>query len=452
MVDKLIGAGMDVARLNFSHGTHDTHRQVYNTLRSRAEAWGRPLAILQDLQGPKIRLGVLLPGRPTVMTDGETVILSMDPKDDRPNAFPADYEQLTDDVRPGDPILLDDGNVVLDVLSVTPKEVTCRVVQGGVLRSKVGMHLPHSRVSVPILSDKDLRDLKLGLELGVDYIALSFVRNAADVRRLRKEIGADEPHIIAKIETPEGLHNLDEILEVADGIMVARGDLGVELAPEKVPVAQKHMIDLANDARKPVIVATQMLETMIENMRPTRAEASDVANAVFDGADAVMLSGETANGAHPIRTVEMMSSIIREVEASPRYWHSRRSLSAGDQNYANAIARAAVAAQAELGLTLIAAHTMTGYSARLISSYRPKARVVALTQSKGAERRMNLYWGVLPLPVHDVTNTDELIQQVEEVLIKRGLAAPGQALVICSNIPAVSQHNTNFLKLHRIAS
>ncbi len=351
MIDKLLGAGMDMARLNFSHGTHETHRSVYNMLRERAEAWGRPLAILQDLQGPKIRLGVLKPGRPTVMTDGETIILSMDPEDQRPNAFPADYENLTEDVRPGDPILLDDGNIVLDVTQVTTRDVTCRVVQGGVLRSKVGMHLPESRVSTPILSDKDLRDLKFGLELGVDYVALSFVRDAADVRKLRKEIGHDEPHIIAKIERPEAVHRLDEILEVVDGIMVARGDLGVETAPEKVPIMQKHMIELANEARKPVIVATQMLETMIENMRPTRAEASDVANAVFDGADAVMLSGETANGAHPIRAVEMMASIIREVEASPRFWRARRTLSAGDQNFANAIASAAVAARASSACT-----------------------------------------------------------------------------------------------------
>ncbi len=392
MVDKLIAAGMDVARLNFSHGTYDTHQKVYETLRSRAAAWRRPLSILQDLQGPKIRLGVMKPGRNLEAPDNSTIVLTIEPDDGRDNIFPSDYKALTQDVVVGDPILLDDGNIVLDVLKVTPREVTCRVVQGGKLRSKVGMHLPKSHVSSPAMSDKDLKDLHFGLSLGVDYIALSFVRNAQDVLNLKHEMRAvkNPPPIIAKIERPEAVVALEEIIAVADGLMVARGDLGVELPPEKVPIIQKQMVDLANARAKPVIVATQMLESMITSVRPTRAEASDVANAVFDGADAVMLSAETASGAHPIRAVEMMAAIIREVEGSTRYWSAQKRAHHGEYNFANAITQAAVAAQAELGLPAIVTHTMSGYTARLISSYRPPSSIFALSPVAETRQRLNL--------------------------------------------------------------
>lgn len=452
MVDKLIASGMDVARLNFSHGTFDTHRKVYDTLRERAKAWKKPLAILQDLQGPKIRLGLMPAGRNLTIKDGDTVILTIDPNDPRENAYPSEYKGVVEDVVVGDPILLDDGNIVLDVLSSTPRDVTCRVVQGGTLRNKVGMHLPKSHMSAPALSEKDREDLKFGLSLGVDYIALSFVKNAEDVIKLRREIGRDEPHIIAKIERPEAVRNLEEILDVADGLMVARGDLGVEMSPEKVPVVQKYMVELANQRAKPVIVATQMLESMIESMRPTRAEASDVANAIFDGADAVMLSGETANGAHPVRVVEMMASIIREVEGATRYWQSRIQRTSPEHNFVHAITKSAVAAQAELDLPLIAAHTMSGHTARLLSSYKPRARIVALTPSESAERRMNLYWGVTPVPLSDVPTVEALTTGLESALLQYGLARRGDTLVLCANMPPKEGQATNFLKLHTVSA
>ena len=463
MVDKLIAAGMDVARLNFSHGTYDTHRQIYETLRERAKAWKRPLTILQDLQGPKIRLGIMKPGRPLVIADNSTIILSLDPNDPRENSFPSDYKALTTDVVAGDPILLDDGNIALDVLQVTPRDVTCRVVQGGVLRSKVGMHLPKSKVSSPAMSEKDVKDLHFGLELGVDYIALSFVRNAQDVLNLKHEMRGktNPPHIIAKIERPEAVTNLEEIVDIADGLMVARGDLGVELPPEKVPVIQKYMIDLANGRAKPVIVATQMLESMITSMRPTRAEASDVANAIFDGADAVMLSAESASGAHPVRAVEMMARLIREVEASPRYWEQRKRIHHGEHNLANAITQAAVAAQEELDLPAIVSHTMSGYTARLISSYRPQARIVALSPVAETRHRANLYWGVTPAACRECETTEELIDEVERVVVEQGHAAVGETIAVCANIPFVhtaaqnaagkNKPSTNFLKLHALS-
>lgn len=450
MVDKLIASGMDVARLNFSHGNFESHRKVYDTLRERAKAWRKPLAILQDLQGPKIRLAQMPAGRELKITEGQTIILTIDPNDTRPNSYPSEYKGVVEDVVVGDPILLDDGNIVLDVLSSTPRDVTCRVVQGGTLRNKVGMHLPKSHMSAPALSDKDMLDLKFGLSLGVDYIALSFVRDAEDVLKLRREIGHDEPHIIAKIERPEAVRNLEEILDVTDGIMVARGDLGVEMSPEKVPVVQKYMVELANQRAKPVIVATQMLESMITSMRPTRAEASDVANAIFDGADAVMLSGETANGAHPVRVVEMMASIIREVEGATRYWQSRTERTSPEHNFVHAITKSAVSAQAELDLPLIAAHTMSGHTARLLSSYKPRARIVALTPSESAMRRMNLYWGVTPVALHNVPTVEALTEGLETTLLENGLARRGDTVVLCANMPPVEGQATNFLKLHTL--
>jgi len=450
MIDKLIAAGMNVARLNFSHGTHDTHRQVYTRLRQRARVWQRPLAILQDLQGPKIRLSQLREEQNKEIQEGQLITLTLDPARQEEFVFLAEYPYLTRDVRPHDTILLDDGNISLEVQKTKDLDVECRVIQGGLLRSRVGMNLPQSRISTPALSDKDLIDLRLGLELQVDYVALSFVRTAKDIEQLRDIIGPNGPHIIAKIERPEAVQHLEAIIDAADGIMVARGDLGVELDPQKVPIIQKHAIELANHRSKPVIVATQMLESMIESMRPTRAEASDVANAIFDGADAVMLSAETASGQHPIRTVEMMASIIREVESSARYWQTKRPAPHADMNFAHAIARAAAAAESELQVSTIVVHTMTGYTARVLSSFKPKAQIVALSPSESAKNRMNLYWGTTAISIQEMNNTDQLIAEIEQVLVEQKIANPGDNIIICANIPAVYGQGTNFLKLHRL--
>ena len=320
-IEALIQAGMDCARLNFSHGTHDDHAEVFRRVRQASERLGRPVAILQDLCGPKIRVGKMKGGKVT-LEEGAEVTITTKKVIGTASRIPTEYEALPQDVRRGEPILLDDGLIKLEVLKVKKDEVKCRVVNGGVLKDRKGMNLPGSAVSQPALTEKDIADAEFGKQLGVDYVALSFVQGPEDVRALREILGdpmSGGTPIIAKIERPNAVERLDAIIAAADGIMVARGDLGVELPPEKVPVIQKIAIERGNAFGKLVITATQMLESMTKNPRPTRAEVSDVANAVFDGSDAVMLSGETAAGDHPVESVEMMSSIVMEVEASPRY-------------------------------------------------------------------------------------------------------------------------------------
>ena len=450
-IGELIDAGMDVVRLNFSHGTHEDHAKVLAIVRAEAERKGRAIAVLLDLQGPKIRVGrfaegqiELKPGAPFTITT-EDVLGDVD-------RVSTTYAGLPRDVRVGDHILLDDGYLSLAVTDVGDKDVKTLVVIGGTLKNNKGINLPGVDVSAPAVSDKDEADIAWGLRHGVDYVALSFVRRAEDVlhaKRLLTTDGISIP-VIAKIEKPQAVDRLAEILDVADGAMVARGDLGVEMGPEKVPLIQKRIIELTNARGKIVITATQMLESMISGPRPTRAEASDVANAVLDSTDALMLSGETAAGKYPVEAVRTMARIIGEIEGSAYYRQNLEPPQLDMAVSANAIARAAVSAARAMRIKIIAVVTESGGVARLMSEYRPEARIVALTTDDVQFRRLALVWGVTPVHIQACATTDELIERVEQVLSQRGLALPGDNVVITMGVPVGAGMTTNLLKIHQM--
>jgi pyruvate kinase len=451
-IGELIDAGMDVARLNFSHGEREGHLRAYQAVRSEAQKRDRAVAVLLDVQGPKIRVGrfrtgqtELVAGRPFVITTDTSV-----PGDDQ--RVSTTYAGLPGDARPGAQILLDDGLLTLEVTAVRGPEVHTVVRVGGLLKDNKGINLPNVAVSAPGLTDKDRADLAFGMRLGVDYIAQSFVRSPDDVREARALVTADGHSIpiIAKIEKQQAIDRVEEIIREADGIMVARGDLGVEIGPEKVPLIQKRLIEATNGKGKLVITATQMLESMIRQQRPTRAEASDVANAVLDGTDALMLSGETAVGSYPIETVRTMDRIIREVEASPLYRLSVANPSLDMPVPANAIAHAAVIAARQMGIRNVAVVTDSGGAARLMSEYRPEANILALTTNETTYHRLALYWGVLPLYIPPAATLNELIERIEELLRERGLAGTGEYVVVTASMPVGAGDTTNTLRLHRI--
>ena len=394
---EMIEAGMNVARLNFSHGTHDMHREVYDTIRRVSKDLGRSVAILQDLQGPKIRVGKFETGSTRLENGAEFIITADDilGTDDRVSTT---YTDLPHDVKAGDLLLLDDGLLTLKVVAVKGPDVHTVVEVGGLLKNNKGINIPTAAVSAPSLTPKDREDLEFGLDLGVDYVALSFVRSALDIHMLRARMGHDaRPKIISKIEKPQAVESLEEIVAVSDGIMIARGDLGVELPPQKVPVIQKRAIKLAKSMGRTTITATQMLESMTENPRPTRAEASDVANAVLDGTDAVMLSGETASGKYPVQAVRMMADIIKEVEGSSLY-AARPDEGQTDymRSFPSAVARSATVAARELDVRGIVVLTLSGATARLLMAQRPSKPIFACTPDETLCRQMALYWGVVP--------------------------------------------------------
>ena len=450
-IGALIDAGMDVARLNFSHGDYDTFLGLIRTVRAEADRRGRAVAVLEDLQGPKIRIGKFARGTVELAAGGAFTITTRDVVGDE-RAVSTTYKEMPRDVKPGDYVLLDDGYLKLEVVGVDAEDVRTRVVIGGTLRDKKGINLPGVKVSTPALTAKDRADLAFGLRAGVDLLALSFVRDPADVREARRLATTDESRIpiIAKIEKPEAVDRLDEIIEVSDGIMVARGDLGVELGPEKVPIVQKHAIHQTNIRGKVVITATQMLESMMENARPTRAEASDIANAVLDGTDALMLSGETAAGKYPVESVRTMARIIREIEHSSYYRTNLETPSLDMPISTNAIAHGAVVAARQMRLKVIAVFSDSGGIARLISEYRPEAQIVALTTNEVTYRRLALYWGVTPALVAPAATTDEMFTRVEDTLRRRGLAEPGDSVAITMGVPIGSGESTNLLKIHRV--
>jgi pyruvate kinase len=453
MIGALIDAGMDVARLNFSHGDYDFHAATLRTVRAEAEKRGRSVGILQDLQGPKIRVGTFARGQIELPAGNEFTITTRPVVGDE-KVVSTSYKFLAHDVKKGDTILLDDGYLSLEVLSVDGDDVKTRVLSGGILKDKKGINLPGVKVSAPALTEKDRADLAFGLRLGVDFIALSFVRNPEDVLEARRLATADDIRIpiIAKLEKPEAVERLEDIIEAADGIMVARGDLGVELGPEKVPVIQKRVIEATNRHGKVVITATQMLESMIENPRPTRAEASDVANACLDGTDALMLSAETASGRHPIEVVRTMARIIAEIEGSSWYRLNLETPRLDFPISTNAVAHGAVVAARQMGLRIIACYSDSGGVARLISEYRPEAAIVALTTNETSYQRLALYWGVLPVFIRPAASTDEMFSHVEDVLKTRGLAQPGDICIITMGVPIGSGESTNLMKVHRIGS
>ncbi|MGH8012351.1 MAG: pyruvate kinase [Candidatus Binataceae bacterium] len=446
----LLVAGVDVFRLNASHGTLADHADRIERIRSSAAAMGVHPAILLDLQGPKIRLGKFENGR-CVLESGRIFTITI--KDVLGNAEQASttYGDFAKDVKRGDRVLLADGSVELRVLDTDATSVRGRIVSGGALSDHKGINLPGVKISAPALTRKDIGDLDFGLEHGVDFVALSFVREADDVGHLRDMLRdkSATTRIISKIEKPEGWEHFDEILKVSDGIMVARGDLGVEVALEKVPLIQKTIIELARKSGKPVIIATQMLESMIDKPTPTRAEVSDVANAIYDGADAVMLSGETAVGKYPVEAVKMMVNIAVEAESNPQL-RAYAGLPSGDTTYAEIIAAAAVRAAAGAEIAGIAVFTTSGFAGRLIARLRPHVPAFAFTPSPAVARQLSLSYGMHPVLASAVESTDRMLAMVDEQLLKRGYLKRGEGIAVMAGRPIEKPGGTNFLTLHRL--
>jgi pyruvate kinase len=449
MIRKLVDAGMDVARLNMSHGTHDDHRRVYDLVRHASDTSGHGVGIIADLQGPKIRLETFKDGKARLAPGDEFVITTRDVEGDH-TICGTTYKGLPGDVGAGDPILVDDGKLRLRVVDVEGEDVLTRVEVGGKVSDHKGLNLPGVAVSVPALSEKDVEDLRWALRTSVDFIALSFVRSAADaedVRRIMREEGVMLP-VIAKIEKPQAIDNLDEVVAAFDAFMVARGDLGVECPLEDVPFLQKRVIDKARRNAKPVIVATQMLESMISNPAPTRAEASDVANAVLDGADAVMLSGETSVGEYPIETVETMARIIVSTEA-----HELASMAAIDWQpvtRGGVIAKAASEVADRVDAKYLVAFTQSGDSARRASRYRGRIPLLAFTPEAKVRSQLSLSWGVETFLTTPVEHTDEMVKQVDEALLDIGRVAEGDLVVIIAGSPPGIPGSTNAMRIHRM--
>ena len=449
-LSEMVEAGVDVFRLNFSHGTRPEHAESISHIRRTAQDAGRPIAIMQDLQGPRIRTGRLRNPEGVTLRAGQKLTIAPGDFEGDEQRIATTYDRLADDVRPGNTILVSDGLIELKVVSVKRSDVTCEVVVGEVLGEHRGMNLPGVNVSISCPTHKDLDDLAFGLEHGVDLVALSFVRKAEDMARLREAMAGAAVPVIAKIERPEALQELDAILRHADGVMVARGDLGIEMPPEAVPAAQKGIIAAANAACVPVITATQMLDSMVQHRRPTRAEASDVANAILDGTDAVMLSAETAIGHYPVQSVAMMARIAESIEGlldkpQPQNPFPEVSESTARQH---ALARAACRVAADLGATGIVAFTMTGSTARRISQQRPPQPVYALTPNEKTYRRLALVWGVCPLMLPVFTSTDEMIERGEARLLELGFARIGQTMVCIAGGSTNTPGGTDMLKIH----
>lgn len=450
VIERLLRAGMDVARLNFSHGSHANHAESIGILRAAALQIHKPIAILADLQGPKIRTGPLAAGAPVVLRTGQKFVITTARVLGDSTGVSTIFKPLPREVHRGDRILLSDGLIELRVLQVRDREVICEVVNGGALGENKGINLPGIKLRVPALTPKDREDLLFALKHGANYIAVSFVRRPEDVvlaKTLVRRAGKDTP-VIAKLEKPEAIENLDAILRVADGVMVARGDLGVEMSPERVPVVQKTIIKRAREFRRPVITATQMLESMTENPRPTRAEASDVANAIFDGSDAVMLSAETASGKYPVEAVTMMARIIEEAESSieefPRPAPQER------LKVAETVAELVCHGSRELHMKLIAVFTHSGFTALLISRYRPLVPIIAFSPEEETRRRMALIWGVSPQKIADVRKIDGLAVIAEKRLLQERLVRNGDVIGIVAGTPMGIRGTTNFMKFHVI--
>jgi pyruvate kinase len=449
-VSKLVAAGMDVARLNFSHGTHADHARACQQVRAAADAAGRPVGILADLQGPKIRLGTFAEG-PVTWRAGDRVVITVDPVSGTAARVSTTYAGLAGDVQPGDRLLVDDGNVALRVDEVSGPDVVCRVIEGGPVSDHKGISLPGVDVSTPAFTEKDDADLRFALSLGVDLVALSFVRQPEDVdpvRQVLREEGSAGVRVIAKIEKPEAVRQLEGIIEAFDGIMIARGDLGVEMPLEDLPLVQKRAITLAREHAKPAIVATQMLQSMVDHSRPTRAEVSDVANAVFDGTDAVMLSGETSVGAYPIVAVETMARIARAAERGTSGRTPRIAFATATRR--TALASAAVDVAASVGACALVAFTESGGSGRLLARHHPSVPLLAFTTLPLVRRQLALSWGVEAFVMPTVNTTDEMVRQVDTELQRLGRAARGDLVVFVAGIPPRTVGGTDLLHVHCI--
>ncbi|TSA26126.1 MAG: pyruvate kinase [Bacteroidetes bacterium] len=451
VIRKLVVAGMDVARLNFSHGSYQDHAQVIGTLRKVSAELEKPVTILQDLQGPKIRVGNL-PGGALELIPG--ALLKLVPEahfSGGSGEIPIDYPYVAEEAKPGMQVLMDDGLLEMKVARIEDDTVICEVLEGGILKQRKGVNFPNLNLKLPSLTEKDLRDLEFGIAHDVDWISLSFVRSGDDLRKLKeaiRQMGSNKP-VIAKIEKTQALDHLYEIIEEAHGIMVARGDLGVEMSPERVPLLQKEIIERCNRVGKPVITATQMLESMIHEPRPTRAEASDVANAIIDGTDCIMLSGETATGDFPVKAVEFMNKIATEVEARIDF---KTYPPEGNLDIL-ALSEATNIIQKIADPVCIVVLTASGRSARFVAAERPKTPIYAMTTSLQVYHGLNLLWGINPILVSVISSTfNDLVTLAEQTLLEKGLAVAGQKIVVLGGVPAGIPGGTNFLKIHTLSS
>jgi pyruvate kinase len=448
-IKQMMLTGMSVARLNFSHGSYDDHAQRIKLLRSISVELDMPLTLLQDLQGPKIRVGDLPKEGIELAPDTTLTLVPLEEFNGQPNTVAIDYPYVAEEAEPATQVLLDDGLLELEVKEIQGNAVICRVVTGGILKSHKGVNFPTLNLRLPSMTEKDKQDLEFGVEQGVDIISLSFVRRAEDVQELKallKEKGADIP-VLAKLEKPQAIANLEAIVNECDAIMVARGDLGVEMSPEKVPLIQKRIIRMCNQKGIPVITATQMLDSMIRNPRPTRAEVSDVANAIMDGTDAVMLSGESAVGDYPVESVQMLARIATDVEPETQYVNYPPS----EIDDPHAISEAINAIDQVIDLSYIVTFTETGHSAKLAAAERPSVPVVAVTENYQVYHRLNLAWGVKPLLVEHLADTiDGMFQQIDHCLMDRKLAVRGDKVLIVGGIPMHQSRSTNFLKIHTL--
>ena len=451
----LIEAGMNVARLNFSHGTHEEHAATLGRVRRVSNRLGKPVAILQDLQGPKIRTGTLAGGEAVELQENAEFTITAREIVGNAHEVSTTYTGLPDDVRPGSRLLLDDGLMELRVEKVDGPDVHTRVVHGGILKEHKGINLPGVIVNIPSLTDKDRADLAFGVAQEVDYVAISFVRRPEDVANVKRALVEIDPRasklpIIAKLEKPAALDNLDAIIEIADGVMVARGDLGVELSPQQVPTAQKRIIEAANRHRKIVITATQMLESMIEHPLPTRAEVSDVANAIFDSTDAVMLSGETASGHYPVESVKMMAAIIGEAEGHVKEWGRWHGATESTSDDSIALARAARELAHDRDVSAIAIFTLSGRNARIMSKARPEVPILAFTPEPKTHLRLALLWGVTPYLIPHADTVEAMLAHVEAAMLLNSPVRPGQQVVLIAGLPTNKLVPANFILLHTV--
>src|SRR6056297_782284 len=453
-IEKLFRAGMNVVRINFSHGSHEDHKRTIGFVRKVAKKYQYSLPVLMDLQGPKIRVGQMKDGGQQ-LKEGQLVKITPDEVEGTSEIIPIDYSGLVDDAREGNQILVDDGLLELRIIKKHERELTAKVVVGGLLKSRKGVNLPDIDISMPSLTEKDIKDLEFGLDVGVDYVAMSFVRSARDVQEVISRVRAKGSNaaIIAKIEKPEAVKVIDEIIEEADGIMVARGDLGIEIPSEQVPLVQKNIIERCRTAGKPVITATQMLDSMIVNPRATRAESSDVANAVMDGTDAVMLSGETAAGKYPAEAVQTMVKIIKSVESNSNsiyYSLKYRKPDWKEKQVIESLAYSCVTIADNVEAKAISTITHSGNTARRIAKFRPKVPIIAFTESQIVRRQLNLVWGVESVRIDEIFDTDLSVKMMEDYLVESGKVNAGDRVIIATGIPLAKRGRTNMIKVSTI--
>lgn len=453
VLTQLVENGLNVCRFNFSHGSHEEHKERFDMAKKVREKLNKPVAILLDTKGPEIRTGNF--DQPEVLLEeGQEFTITMKDIMGTKEICTVSYKGLAEDVTPGDTILIDDGLVGLRVEDISGDDIHCVVENSGIVKNHKGVNVPGVKINLPALTDKDISDIEFGISQGIDYIAASFVRKASDVLAIREVLernNATDIQIISKIENQEGVDNIDEILKVSDGIMVARGDLGVEIPTEEIPIAQKMMIRKCNELGKPVVTATQMLDSMIRNPRPTRAEVTDVANAIYDGTDAIMLSGETAAGKYPVEAVKTMATIAKRTEETLNYNDLLKNKKLNGVNVTDAISHATCTTAIDLNASAIITSTSSGHTARMVSKFRPACPIIAATNDDKVMRRLALTWGVYPIIAEEATNTDEVVENSIDAAKKASYLENGELVVITAGVPVGVSGTTNLIKVHVIS-